>query len=816
MRCCRAAASATRPSSIAASVPDLVGIFVRATTSLDNSSSSVNIRGGRSSETMMTDPSGTRFAGRFAEAQLLQQQGQLASARLIYEEILDADPVHVDALNAMGVLAGQSKDLYGAIRYFDQAITVAPGHAGAHCNRGLALKQLNQPDAALECFDRAIALDPGSVITHYSRAETYKDLGRADEALASYDQSIALNPGFGRAYYRRGVVLQQIARLPEAIASYDQALQIDPDHFESHANRGFSLFTLGRYEEGLASCERAIALKPGQASLYMLRGDLLRALDRLEPALTSYERAIDIDPESAEAHGNRGTTLLLLNRVEAISSFDRAIEINPEYAEAYFNRGYAKHKLREYDGATADYKVVAALAPDFDFLPGARLESSMLVCDWSDFDALAGQIITGIESGGRVCHPFTFMGLSHSARLQHEAARIWVNHTCPANGALGPITPRARTRKLTIGYFSPDFSEHPVGRLLAELIEIHDRSRFEVIAFSFGPKTDDPVQQRLTRAFDRLFDLRDNSSLEIASLARSLNVDIAVDLCGHTRNNRAGIFALRAAPVQVNYLGYLGTMGANYMDYIVADPIVVTPQNESHFSEKIIYLPDTHQVNDRKGRIADKPFTREELGLPLTGFVFCCFNTNYKILPPTFAGWMRILKAVPGSVLFLYAAGETTETNLRAQAGSHGVDPQRLVFGGRMALPEYLARFRTADLFLDTLPYNAGTTASDALWAGLPVLTLSGEAYVSRTAASLLTAIGAPELITFTQQEYERVAIELASNPQQVVAIRTRIQNHRLTSPLFDTLRFARNLEAAYTAIHDRYQAGLPPSHVRL
>ena len=281
-------------------------------------------------------------------------------------------------------------------------------------------------------------------------------------------------------------MLQQIARLPEAIASYDQVLQIKPDHFESHANRAFSLFALGRHEEGLASCERAIALKPDQASLYVLRGDLLRALGRLEAALTSYERAIDIDPESAEAHGNRGTALLLLNRVAAISSFDRAIEIKPDYAEAYFNRASARHKLREYDAATADYKVVAALAPDFEYLPGTRLESSLMVCDWNDFEALVGQINTGIENDGYVCHPFMFMGLSHSARLQHKAARIWVNHACPADGALGPIAPRARPRKLTVGYFSPDFHEHPVGRLLAELIEIHDRSRFEVIAFSFG------------------------------------------------------------------------------------------------------------------------------------------------------------------------------------------------------------------------------------------------------------------------------------------------------------------------------------------
>jgi predicted O-linked N-acetylglucosamine transferase (SPINDLY family) len=445
-----------------------------------------------------------------------------------------------------------------------------------------------------------------------------------------------------------------------------------------------------------------------------------------------------------------------------------------------------------------------------------RAPGSRQVCDWSDYEPLVGQIAAGIENDAYVAHPFIFMALMDSARLQHKAARAWANYAWPANGALGPIAARGRREKLKIGYFSSDFHEHPVGRLLAELIEIHDRSRVEVVAFSFGAKTNDDLQQRLMRAFDQFIDVRDKSNLETAALCRSLDIDIAVDLGGHTFGNRAGIFALRAAPVQVHYLGYLGTMGADYIDYIVADPVVVTPQTESHYREKVIYLPDTHQVNDRNRVIADEVFSREELNLPETGFVFCCFNSGYKVSPATFAGWMRILKAVPGSVLLLYAAYEPIEANLRAQAAKQGVDPQRLVFGERLAPPEYLARYRTADLFLDTFPYTAGTTASDALWVGLPVLTLTGEAFVSRTAASLLTAIGAPEMITSTQQQYEQLAIELASNPQRLAEIRAKIQRNRLTCPLFDTPRFTRNLEAAYRAIHDRYRAGLPPDHIRI
>jgi predicted O-linked N-acetylglucosamine transferase (SPINDLY family) len=764
----------------------------------------------------MSRPVEARFAEQFARAQTLHQEGQLASARGVYQEILDAEPDHFDALNAMGVLAGQSKDPQQAIEYFERAIAVRPGDSGAHCNHGLALKQLRRPEAALACFDRAIALDPRSAIAHYSRAEVCKDLGRTEEALAGYGEAIAINPGFVHAFYRRGVMLQQTARLNDAVASYDQAIRLEPDHFDAHVNKALSLFALGRHVEALAGCDEAVALKPNHAPAYVLRGNMLRALDSRQAALANYERAIGIDPDDAAAHCNRGAALLLLDRADdALASFDRAIAIKPDYAEAYFHRGYSLRMLNRFDSAAVAYKTVATLSPDFEFLPGTRLEANMHVCDWREFDHLVAQIAAGAESDAHVSHPLIFMALVDSPRLQLKVSSTWARFACPADDSLGPIPPRARPRRITVGYFSADLHEHPVSRLLAELIEIHDRSRFEVIAFSFGPRTGDEWQQRLGMAFDKFIDVREKSNREIASLARRFNVDIAVDLGGYSTGNRANIFALRAAPVQVSYLGYLGTMGASYIDYLIADRTVVTPTSERYFSEKIIYLPEVHQVNDRKRRIADKVFTREDLGLPTTGFVFCCFNTSYKILPATFAGWMRILKAVPGSVLLLYAGHETVEINLRAYAGRHGVDPQRLVFGKRLPPAEYLARYRAADVFLDTLPYNAGTTASDALWAGLPVLTLAGESFASRIAASLLTAIGVPEMITSTQQQYEQLAIELSLNPHRLTQIRANIQDHRLSSPLFDTPRFARNLEAAYVAIHERYQAGLSPDHLR-
>jgi predicted O-linked N-acetylglucosamine transferase (SPINDLY family) len=765
----------------------------------------------------VTNPAETRFLEQFSKAQVLQQQGQLVGARQAYQEILDAKPDHFDALNAMGVLAGQSKDLQQAIQYFERAIAVKPGDSGAHCNRGLALKQLNQPDAALACLERAIVLDPKSAIAHYSRAETLKDLGRPDEALASYDEAIAINPGFVHASYRRGVALQQIGRLDDAIASYDQVIRLKPDHFDAHANRARSLFALGWHAEALTSCDYAIALKPGQAPLYLLRGDALCFLDKMVPALTSYEQAISMNPDDAEAHCRRGIVLLRLNKVESIACFDRAIAIKPDYAEAYVNRGHARRRLRQFDLATSDYKVVAALAPDFEFIPGNRLESSLQVCDWSDLDALLGQIAAGIENDRRVCQPLTFMLLMNSPRLQHKAARIWVDHACRPNNSLGPLTPRMRSGRLKVGYFSADFREHPVGRLVAQLIEIHDRSRFEVVAFSFTNKTDDPVQQRLVRAFDRFIDVRDNSCFEIASLARDLDIDIAVDLSGYTEGNRTNIFALRAAPIQVNYLGYPGTMGAEYMDYLIGDHTVIPGTEQGDYTERIIYFPDSFIPFDSSYAIADKTFTRQELGLPAHAFVFCCFNNPQKITPTIFDSWMKIMVRVRESVLWLSGANAMAVENLRKEAARRGVEAGRLIFAERLAsLPHHVARLRAADLFLDTLPYNAHATALDALRAGLPVLTCEGKGFAGRVAASCLRTIGVPQLITDSISRYEEMAVDLALNPQRLAQIRTELREKRLTCSLFDASRYVRNLEAAYTAMHDRYEAGLPPNHLEI
>ena len=469
--------------------------------------------------------------------------------------------------------------------------------------------------------------------------------------------------------------------------------------------------------------------------------------------------------------------------------------------------------LKRFDETIEHYDKALSLRPSIDWVPGDLLHTKMKICSWSDLPQSLEGISKKVAANEKATNPFPLLAL-HDDIFQHKkSSEIYIQSKYAFKPVLGPIAKHPQSQKIRVGYFSADFKNHPVAFLAAQLFEIHDKSKFETYAFSLVNATDE-MRGRLQLAFDHFIDTQVMSDIEVAQLSRSLDIDIAVDLTGITASSRTGIFSYRVAPIQVNYLGYPGTMGADYMDYIVADKILIPPQSQQFYSEKVVYLPNSYQVNDRQRLISDRQFTRQELGLPEHGFVFCCFNNNYKILPATFNGWMRILKAVEGSILWLFQDNTWAVENLKKEAQKQGVDAQRLVFSERLPLPEHLARYRQADLFLDTFPYNSHTTASDALWAGLPVLTLMGRSFASRVAASLLNAVGLPELITNIQEEYEALAIELAMNPIKLKDIKLKLVNNRLTTPLFDTPLFAKNIESAYIKMYDRYQADLGPEHI--
>jgi len=613
----------------------------------------------------------------------------------------------------------------------------------------------------------------------------------------------------------QGFALQQQEQLEEAQAVYRRVLEKDSRNFDALHMSGLIASRMKNPALAVELIGKAIEVNPNFAPAHSNLGASLKALQRLDEAVASYERAIALAPATAEAHSNLGNALRELRRpTEALARYDHAIALKPDFADAFYNRGNTLNDLKRLDEAAASFSRALELNPRSEFLTGLLIHALHRICNWENFTSNNQFLETQLNARQKASPPFLVCTTLDAPSLQKLAAEVWVQAKCPAKETLGPIQRKLSAGRIRIGYFSADFYDHATSYLMAELFELHDRERFELFAFSFGPDVQDATQQRVARAFDHFIDIQRLSDLEAASRVRDCGIDIAIDLKGYTQESRPGIFSYRCAPVQVNYLGYPGTMGAEYMDYMIADKVLIPTESQSHYSEKIVYLPHTYQVNDTKRVISDRVFTKSELGLPNTGFVFCCFNNSYKITPETFDGWTRILKAVEGSVLWLLDDNPSATENLRDAARARGVDPSRLIFGARMPLSEHLARHRNADLFLDTLPCNAHTTTSDALWAGLPVLTLSGASFASRVAASLLQAIDLPELIASSQADYEQLAIELAQDFSKLNTAREKLARNRLTAPLYNTPLFTRHLESAYLQMHEKNRRGFAPEHI--
>jgi predicted O-linked N-acetylglucosamine transferase (SPINDLY family) len=665
---------------------------------------------------------------------------------------------------------------------------------------------------------------PNAIDRLLSQALAHHAAGRLAEAEALCRQVLAASPNHSVALHLLGIIAYQVGQNPLALELIEAALQANPQSAEAHNNRGSVLHSLRRYQEAVAARDRALLLNPNFPDAWHNRGNALFALDQHQAALEAYDRAIALDPNHAEAHRNRGSALYSLLQFEAaLASYDRALAIRPDFAGAHANRGYALLALKQYEPALASFNRALALQPNHEYLRGTRLYTMCLLCDWHNADDDLAQLQAAIPRGERAALPFATVALSDWPAVQRRAAEIYVADKHPPRPGAAPILPRAPQlshRRIRIGYFSADFHTHAICNLMVELFERSDHARFELFAFSFGP-THDQMTKRVAAAMDQFLDVRSLSDAEIAQRSRELEIDIAVDLMGFTLHCRTGIFTRRAAPIQVNYLGFPGTMGADFIDYLIADATLIPESSRQYYSEKIVYLPDTFQATDSTLAPDTIPCTRAGEGLPETGFVFCCFNNSAKIGPAVFDLWMRILDRVPGSVLWLLEDNPSAAENLRQQALLRGIDPGRLVFAKHVPMAQHLSRQRLAGLFLDTFPFNAGATASPALWAGLPVLTCMGQTFAGRMAASLLQAISLPEsslaeLITTSEQEYQALAIELALDPERLRPLRERLESNRRTTPLFDTAAFTRHLEAAYAAMYGRLQSNLPPDHIHI
>jgi len=705
-------------------------------------------------------------------------------------------------------------DAAGAAARCQRVLDVMPGHVTALHLAGVITLNRGDAGTAVDLLARAAAGDPADASIHFNHAVALAASRRRADAVGAYEKCLSCDPDNADAHNNLGDLLWQDGRPTDALAHFDQAVALRADSAGFALNRAVVRAACGLLEGALDDCTRAVTLSPSLTEAHFQRGHVLTRLHRMDEALAAFEQALARDPASSKGWNARGLVLAARGQFDAaVQSYDRAVHHDPGKVDAFVNRAAAFAALKQHNAALANYDRAWEADPTTPYLRGLRLRAKLLICAWRDVARDQEDLAAAITRGEKATPPWDSLALTGSPALQQQVARTWTADRVPADSSLGPPPTRARGKQIALGYFSADFHNHATAHLMAELFERHDRGHFRVVAFSFGPPRGDAMQQRIRAAFDEFIDVRGLSDPDTAALARAKGVDIAVDLKGYTGDARPGIFACRAAPVQVSYLGYPGTMGADYIDYIVADRILIPESDRRFYTEKVVTLPHSYQVNDSQRAIASRRFTRTDLGLPKTGFVFCCFNSAYKITPDIFAIWMRLLARVPGAVLWLLEDNPTAVVNLRKEAAAQGIDPMRLVFAPRLAPPEHLARHAAADLFLDTLPCCAHTTASDALWAGLPLLTCRGDALAGRVAASVLTALDLPDLIAASPAAYEEQALRLATAPTEMAAIKAKLMHQRTVSSLFDSARFARHIEAAYTRMIARHDAGLAPAH---
>ena len=709
----------------------------------------------------------------------------------------------------------ESGRLDDAERALNQVIKIQPKNSDALCFLSVIWAYRSDFDRALIYISRSIDQDPKNSNAINNKGNILKELGRLDEAKLSYKKAIDLDPRNHEAFNNLGNLQQELGHYSEAILNYEKAVALAPNYAEAYSNKGNALEKLGDYHQSLGMYEKAIALRSDYYDAWLNRGLVLNKLKRFQDALNSFDQAITINSESPLAWTGKGAILSANGFYrESIKYFDKAIALNAEFAEAWASKGSALAQLKEYEGAQLSFKRAFSITEELGYALGDVINIKQQIASWDGLSDDLVKMLKGVSNNAGVIHPFKFCSVIDSPAGALSAAKKWTATKFPPQLLLANIN-KADHRKIRIGYFSADFKNHPVALLLAELIELHDRDQFEIYAFSLkGAEKDDETRLRLSLAFDKFLDLETKTEVEIAQIARDLEIDVAVDLGGHTEFAPTGIMACRAAPIQVNYLGYPGTMGAEYMDYIVADPTLIPPESRQFYSEKIVYLPDTYMVDDSKRLPSDKVFTRQECGLPKSGFVFCCFNNSYKFNEKMLQTWSNILRSTANSVLWISENNEVFRKNLLLEFLKQGIDSDRIIFAKRLdSMADHLARLSVADLFLDTNPYNAHTTAVDALKAGVPVLTFLGQAFAGRVAASLLNAVGLPELVTISLEDYEKMAIELASDPEKLKAIRSRLAENRLISPLFNTKLYTKNIESAYLEMYKRYLNNVPADH---
>ena len=763
------------------------------------------------------------------------QSGQFALAQKTLTELLDVNPQNHEALHLLGLVFGQQNQLPLAYDLISRAIELNPKISLYYSNRGEIVRQLGKPKLAIEDLNLAISIEPQNASLFFNRGvayhqlrdfapaidnyqtaiglglknfqiyfylgNIYAELGENNKAAESYEASLELNPKNAQGWTNLGVMNDKRHKFEEAVECYLKSIDLNPGDAVTYSNLGKTYCELKQNSECIKVCTKAIELNPSLAAAYSNLADALTNLKNYAHAIPYYQRAVELDPGYYQAHFNCGGALLAAQDYnQAIVALSAAIKINPLSADAFYNRSVAKLKNKDVRSSLEDSEVVLKLKPNMDFVIGGLMGGYLSLCEWDKFEEYRKIVPQKIKNFERVAHPMQVMLVFDSLEYLKIAATLLIKQRYDI--APAPFKSDAmRHKKIRIGYFSEDFKQHPVGYLLAEVLELHNREQFEIYAFSFSKEPPDALTKRISQGVNHFYNVATKTSEEVVEFARSLNLDIAVDL-GIFTAEQLLVFKHRVAPVQVNYLGYAGTSGSQYIDYIIADDFTIPDSAENYYTEKIVRLP-CFMPRDTTIKPSTKKFTRTEFGLPEKGFIFCCTSGYGKILPETFAVWMKILKQVPGSCLWL---GESKDPGVMDKVRSHaerlGVSSERLIFAKRLDSPaDYLARLQLADLFLDTFPYGAHTLSNDALWAGVPVLTRVGETFASRVAGSFLTQLQLTELITTSIEEYETRAVSMGNNPEQIKQLKQKLKENSLKSPLFNSSYFVQKLEESFKAM---------------
>jgi len=709
---------------------------------------------------------------------------RLDEAERVLKQVLKVQPKNADALCFLSIVFAYRKDFQQALTYINKSLENQPNNTNTYANKGNILKELGEIFDAKACYEKAIQLDSRNPEAYNNLGNIEQELGNYQKSIGCYNKAIDLQRNYAEAYSNKGNALQKIGSYQDALDCYDKAISLKPGYIDAWLNKGFALSKMKRVKEALDNCDKAIKLNALYPLAWTDKGVILSEAGLHQEAIHCYNKAIEIDQNFLEAWANKGSTLNELKILEdSILCFQRAYSLNP----------------------------------NMDFLLGDIVHLKLNLGLWDRLDQDIKLLDLGLSKKKKVASPFKCLSVIDSAEKMQLAAINWVQTKFPSKNLLPKIEKKDH-KKIRIGYFSADFKSHPVSFLTSELFEMHDRQKFEIYAFSLRSADEgDHVRKRLISAFDHFIDVENKADIEVAQLARDLEIDIAVDLGGHTEFAPTGIMSYRAAPIQVNYLGYAGTMGADYIDYIIADQVLIPEYDQQFYTEKIAYLPNSFMVDDSARLPSTRVFTREECGLPENAFIYCCFNNSYKFNKTIIGGWARILTSVENSYLWLSENNESFKKNIINEFFNLGIGSNRIIFAKREKLmDDHLARYKLADLFLDTYPYNAHTTAVDSLKAGVPVLTCLGKSFAGRVAASLLNFSNMGEFITTSLEEYEKKAIELALNPEKLSKVKKELINKQKIKPLFDTKKFSENIEAVYAEMYSRYMHDLPFENIAI